>query len=194
MMVNNMKWAVPLLCCLNLAAAAELAPGRTVFLMPMGHGLDQFLANRLTRMHLLQVVTDPAKADVIITDQVGEGFEDRLSGLLPPPPPDAAAKEAASEKAKEKAEQAAKAAEKGDTPPSAGLASMLTDTANKALAQGSMGTHGRGHGTIFLVDIKSHQVLWSAFEPPDGSTPRELDRTADRIVKRLKDDITPKTK
>ena len=39
--------------------------------MPMGRGLDQFIANRLTRMHVLQVVTDPAKADTIITDQRG---------------------------------------------------------------------------------------------------------------------------
>jgi hypothetical protein len=192
MMVINMKWAVSLLCCLHLAAAAELAPGRTVFLMPMGHGLDQFVANRLTRMHVLQVVTDPAKADTIITDQVGRGFEDRLKDLIPPPPaPDAVEAKDAKDAPKEKA---ANATEKGDTPPKPGLASMLSDTVNKAQAQGSMGASGHGRGTIFLVDVKSHQVLWSAFEAPNGSTPHELDHTAERIVKRLKEDLTPKTK
>ena len=70
-----------------LAAAAELAVGRTVYLMPMGHGLDQFLANRLTRMHVLQVVTDPAKADTIITDQVGAPLGGQLNDLYPPPAP-----------------------------------------------------------------------------------------------------------
>ena len=86
MMGNNMKWVVATLCWVNLAAAAELSTGRTVFLMPMSHGLDQFVASRLTRMGVLRVVTDPAKADTIITDQVGSGFEARMSDLYPPPP------------------------------------------------------------------------------------------------------------
>ena len=85
-----MKWALSLLCCLsfcfNGAAAAELTGGRTVYLMPMGRGLDQFIANRLTRMHVLQVVTDPAKADIVFTDQVGASLEDKLKDLYPPPP------------------------------------------------------------------------------------------------------------
>ncbi|HTQ54681.1 MAG TPA: hypothetical protein VMI94_09495 [Bryobacteraceae bacterium] len=179
-----MKWAVPLFLCLNLAAA-ELAPGRTVFLMSMSHGLDQFVANRLTRMHVLQVVTDPAKADTIITDQVGKPFEDRLKALLPPPP------EPEQKKAEEKKPET-KPTEKGDTPPGAGLASMLSDAAHKSQGPGSMSTYGRGRGTIFLVDVKSHQVLWSVFEAPDGYSPHELDRRAERIVKRLKEDLTPK--
>ena len=66
--------------------------------MPMGRGLDQFIANRLTRLHVLQVVTDPAKADTIFTDQVGATLEDRLKDLYPPPP-DPEAKEATPEKA-----------------------------------------------------------------------------------------------
>jgi hypothetical protein len=186
-----MKWVSSVLCCLSLAGAAEIGAGRTVYLMPMGHGLDQFVANRLTRIHVLQVVTDPSKADVIITDQVGQGFEDRLRDLLPPPPAppsDDAAKQAA------KAKPEAEAKEKGDTPPGSGLMSMLGDTVNKAQAQGYMGVSGRGRGTIFLVDVKSHQVLWSAFEKPGGSSPRDLDHTAERIVKRLKEDLNPKTK
>lgn len=193
-MVNSMKWAVPLLYslafCLNGATAAELTAGRTVFLMPMSHGLDQFVANRLTRAHLLQVVTDPAKADTIITDQVGVGFEDRMNELYPPPPTPESP-----EAAKEKADKAAeKAKAKADAPSQHGLASMLGDTVNKADKPGNMGLAGRGRGTIFMVDVKSRQVLWSVFEKPTSYSPHQLDLTADRIVKRLKDDITPKTK
>jgi hypothetical protein len=189
-MVGEMKWLLSLLCCLHLAAAAELAPGQTVFLMPMSHGLDQFVANRLTRIHLLQVVTDPAKADAVITDQVGSDFESRMNDLYPPPP-----KPETEEAAKEKAEKAAeKAKAKADAPPQHGLSSMLGDTVNKAETPGTMGLGGRGRGTIFLVDVKSRHVLWSAFEKPKNSNPHELDHTAERIVKRLKEDITPKTK
>jgi len=194
-MANNMKWAVSLLCCLGCclsgAAAAELTGGRTVYLMPMGRGLDQFIANRLTRMHVLQVVTDPAKADIVLTDQVGATLEDKLKDLYPPPP-DPEAVEAA--KKKEAAKEAA-AKEKAEVPgalPS--RPSLMDETVNKADKAGSMGVSGRGRGTIFLVDVKSRQVLWSAFEKPKNSSPQELDRTAVRVVKLLKEDLSPKTK
>ena len=188
-MVSEMKLAVSLLCCLsfclNEAAAAELTAGRTVYLMPMGRGLDQFIANRLTRMHVLQVVTDPAKADTIFTDQVGASLEDRLKDLYPPPPAPEA-KEAA------KGKEAAK--EKPETSPAKARPSLLAETVNKADQAGGMGVSGRGRGTIFLVDVKSRQVLWSAFEKPRNSSPRELDHTAERVVKLLKEDLAAKSK
>jgi len=195
-MVNKMKWAVSLLGCLSFclsgAGAAELTGGRTVYLMPMGRGLDQFIANRLTRMHVLQVVTDPAKADTICTDQVGATLEDRLKDLYPPPP-DPEATQAAKEKAaaaKEKAEQP------GGSGAVAGSArpSLLADTVNKADKAGNMGVAGRGRGTIFLVDVKSRQVLWSAFEKPKNFSPQEMDHTAERVVKQLKADLSTKAK
>jgi hypothetical protein len=190
-----MKWAVTLLCCLNLASAAELAAGHTVYLMPMNRGLDQFVANRLTRMHVLQVVTDPAKADTIITDQVGKGFEDRLKDLYPPPPaPEAKPDPKDADKKEADKEKAERTNEKPDASQSLGLSSMLGDTVNKADKTGSMSVYGRARGTIFLVDVHSHQVLWSAFERPKSYSPQELDRTAERIVKLLKEDLTPKTK
>ena len=195
-MVGEMKWAVSLLYCLgfclNAAVAAELAGGRTVYLMPMGRGLDQFIANRLTRMHVLQVVTDPAKADIIFTDQVGATLEDLLRDLYPPPP-DPQAIAAAKEK-----EAAKEAAAKEKSPKQGvllqGPPSLLGDTVNKADKAGSMGVSGRGRGTLFLVDVKSRQVLWSAFEKPKNSSPRELDHTAERVVKLLKEDLSAKAK
>jgi hypothetical protein len=190
MMVSEMKWAVSLFWCLNLAAAAELTGAHAVYLMPMGHGFDQFIANRLTRMHVLQVVTDPAKADAILTDEVGMPLEERLKDLYPPPPDPQAAKER--DAAKEKA-----AKEKADKPGAAtpqGPPSLLGDTVNKAEKAGTMGVSGRGHGTIFLVDVKSRQVLWSFFDKPKNSNPHELDHTAERVVKQLKEDLAPKTK
>jgi len=205
MMVNNMKWAVGLLCCLNLASAAELAAGRTVYLMPMGRGLDQYIANRLTRTHLLQVVTDPVKADAIITDQVGTMFEDLMKDLIPPPPEakdsakdkdkdtkDKDTKDAKDKDAKDKEKE--KEREKPDVAQSRGLVSMLGDTANKPEKIGSMGLYGRSRGTVFLVDVQSRRVLWSSYEKPKNTSPHELDRAAERIVKLMKADFEGKTK
>jgi hypothetical protein len=184
MMGKIMKWAIVLIGCLNLAAAAELAGARTVYVLPMGHSLDQFIANRLTRMHLYQVVTDPAKADTVITDQVGEALENRLNDLYPPPE-NKEAKEAKEKKEKEGADQKSMVA---------GQLSILSDTVNRVDRQGSMSLGGRGRGTIFLVDVKTRGVLWSVFDKPKNTSPRELDHTAGRIVQRLKDDIKAQEK
>jgi len=192
MMVNKMKWAVSLLGCLSFClsgAAAELTGGRTVYLMPMGRGLDQFIANRLTRMHVLQVVTDPAKADTICTDQVGPTLEDKLKDLYPPPPDPEVI-----EAAKEKAAAAKDKAGPPGAPTSPARPSLLADTVNKADKAGNMGVSSRGRGTIFLVDVKSRQVLWSAFEKPKNFSPHELDHTAERVVKQLKADLSTKAK
>lgn len=184
MMVKSMKWAIALLACLHLAAAAELTGGRTVYVLPMSHSLDQFIANRLTRMHVYQVVIDPAKADAVITDQVGEALENRLNDLYPPPE-DKQASEAKEKKEKEEASQKSAVA---------GRLSILGETMNRADRPGSMSLAGRGRGTIFLVDVKTRGVLWSVFDKPKNSSPRELDHTAGRIVHRLKDDIKAQEK
>lgn len=47
-------------------------------------------------------------------------------------------------------------------------------------------TFSRNKGTMFLVDAATRAVLWSAYEPPKNTSPRELDRTARRIVGALK--------
>src|SRR2546422_549495 len=47
-------------------------------------------------------------------------------------------------------------------------------------------TFGRGRGTIFLVDMKSRAVIWSAYEKPGKATSDVLDRTAAHIVQQIK--------
>jgi hypothetical protein len=51
---------------------------------------------------------------------------------------------------------------------------------------GPTSSFSRGRGTIFLVDIETREVLWSAYETPKNTTPDELDRIARRIVDELK--------
>lgn len=50
-------------------------------------------------------------------------------------------------------------------------------------------SHSRG--TLFLVD-RSKNVLWSVFAPAKGSSPKDLEKTAERAVKRLANDLNPK--
>jgi uncharacterized low-complexity protein len=80
-----------------LAAAATAAPPRTngkplaqvksVYLFPMSRGMDQYLASRLTRDGVVQVVADPLKADAILTDHLGASFEEKIKELYPEPKP-----------------------------------------------------------------------------------------------------------
>ncbi|MCC7173779.1 MAG: hypothetical protein IT159_01170 [Bryobacterales bacterium] len=66
-----------------LFGAAGLGSAHTVYLLPMANGLDQYLAHRITESGLLQVVVDPKKADLILTDRLGEALEERLKALSP---------------------------------------------------------------------------------------------------------------
>ena len=75
----SLSWA-------SCAIGADFHGVKTVYLLPMSGGLDQYLAVRLTNGEILQVVTDPQKADAIFTDHVGETFEkslDDLYGVVP---------------------------------------------------------------------------------------------------------------
>src|SRR5947209_7579518 len=87
-----MRFRSLLLACASIgglhAAGPALTQIRHVYVLPMTGGLDQYLANRLTRNGRYAVVTDPAQADAIFTDQIGSVFEERLRDLYPPPEPE----------------------------------------------------------------------------------------------------------
>ena len=64
---------------------SQSAAGRVVYVYPMSGGLDQHLANWLTREHAMQVTTDPKLADFVLTDKLGETLNTKLVGLHPTP-------------------------------------------------------------------------------------------------------------
>ena len=173
-----MKRFFLLLSCSGMVLySAELGSVHSVYLLPMSRGLDQYLANRLTNEHLFQVVTDPKRADAIFTDRIGESFEEKLGEILPSPEPVA------------KPAPTRPADETDDQPP---VRSLPTDTVNRLANPASTATFGRAKGTVFLVDPKSHEVLWSSYQPPKNSSNTEMDRTASDIVSRLKHALKPK--
>ena len=138
--------------------AASLSDIKTVYLLPMSGGLDQYLAVQLTTGVVLQVVTDPQKADAVFTDHLGESFEQTLADLY----------------------TASTAAKGDDKTKSEGN----PDNAPRSFARSGMQGQ-RGRGTAFLVDRKSHDVVWSVYERPKDKTPEGLKRMAGKIASKL---------
>ena len=150
-------------CALGLAFAAknpQLEAIHTVYLLPMGNGLDQYLATRLTSTGMFQVVTDPQKADAVFTDKIGQVLEAKLNELYPP----------------EVQKQATEEEEEKD---------MF------APAQ-RVGAFSRGRGTVFLVDRRTRNVVWSIYWPIRGSRPDDVNRRAEQIADRLRKDLKAK--
>ena len=165
----------------------QLHQVKRVYILAMSAGMDQFLANQLAKSGVFEVVTDPKRADAIITDRVDESFEDKLDQLYPPPKP----------KKEEKAAETkpAETDDSGQDKPQ----NLRDATADKLAGLDLSGgyrpsTLGRGKGNIFIVSRTDRDVLWSIFQPPKDHSPRELTKTAARVVKRLEQDLAPPKK
>ena len=78
-----------LLVCASAITAENVAlkQVQSVYILPMRSGMDQYLANKIVRHGTLLVVTDPQRADAILTDHIGASFERKLDELYPPPKP-----------------------------------------------------------------------------------------------------------
>ncbi len=198
-MMKTMKRCLCLLPLVGaLACAADLAGVHSVYLLPMARGMDQYLANQLTNEHIFQVVTDPKLADAILTDHISEGFQAQLEEFSPAPKPPEPQKPVAAESAAKAADEPAapekpaspkKTAKPEEEPPAPALLRKTENTlSNPATSSG----FSRAHGTLFLVDAKSRQVIWSIYAPPKDFAGKEMKRTASDIVSRLKRDLKPK--
>jgi hypothetical protein len=134
--------------------AAGLGDIKAVYLLPMSSGLDQYLAQQLTSEGVLQVVTDPQKADAVFTDHLGETFEQSLADLY------------------------------GNKPKADDKSADADEDKGAPFARSGM-QGKRGRGTIFLVNRRTHEVLWSVYELPKDNRPDGLRRSAGRISDRL---------
>ncbi len=185
-----------LFCAFTVLAAAafasvnpQLHEVKRVYVLAMGSGMDQYLANQLAQAGIFEVVTDPNKADAIITDHVGEAFQKKLDDLYPPPP---APKKKETEATKPAADSG-NALDVGDSnAPDAKTAKNGLDDFDFGGANTRVSTLSRGKGNFFVVDRNSRAVLWSVYERPKNSSPGELTKTAGRVVRHLKDDLTGK--
>jgi hypothetical protein len=177
-----MKQLLLLLASSGVLMCADLASVQRVYVLPMSHSLDQYIANRLTNGHVFTIVTDPKLADAVLTDHVGSSLQATLEDLLQP---------AEAEKPEPKTDDKDKDKDKdkaGPPPGPVSLAESISKTSNPAASS----SIGRSRGTIFLVDTQSRQVVWSAYDLPKNFSSKELDRTASDIVSRIKKDLKPK--
>ena len=170
---EGMKFLLALFCVTSLwAADPAVREVKAVYLLPMSNGLDQFLASRLTSEGVVQVVTDPLKADAVLTDKVGEALERKMHELYDPKPeppkPDPAKDEKKDEKTKES------------------KAAKVTESAQMARAGNS--SWGRGRGSIFLVQRSTGNVIWSTVGQPKDSSAPQVRKTAAKITAQLKKD------
>lgn len=177
-----------------LAAAAfasvnpQLHQVKRVYILAMGSAMDQYLANQLTKAGIFEVVTDPMRADAVISDNVGESFQKKLDDLYPPPKPAAPAK---APEATKPAGDSANAADSAKSDSNAAAKNPFGDIDFSGGANRS-GSVSRGKGNYFVVDRNSRIVLWSIYERPRNSSPSELTKTAERVVKHLREDLTDK--
>ena len=173
-------------------ASRKLSEVQTIYVLPMSSGMDQYLASRLTRGHILQVVTDPAKADAILTDHLGAAFEDSLKELYPeltpaPEKPDTKAEKAADQAAgKSEIKPAEKAAGKEADKAATGDSRRSGSFDLKPVGAERTRPSTRARGTIFLVKRGSWEVVWSAYREPRARQGKDLDRTAGELVNQLK--------
>jgi hypothetical protein len=137
---------------------ADLAEIKSVYLLPMTYALDQFIAIRLTRGGVVQVVTDPSKADAILSDHIGTSLEEKLNSLY------------------------------GERKKSAEEAEDKDKDKNKSSYGAPMAGGTRSRGAVFLVDRKTRNVVWSDYVRPKTSQPDELSHVADKIAGQLEKD------
>jgi len=149
-----------------IAASAFAQDGQSVYIMKMGSGFDQYLANHLTNQKLMRVVTDPQRADFVLTDKLGESFQAKFDEMYPPEKPPVPEKKDGDKKDGDKKD---------------------ADRDRPMQTQPKMITNmGGGKGTIFLVDRKSKTVTWSTFLQPKNISPAEMNRTAKKVVDQMK--------
>lgn len=178
--MNEMKLLLLLLAGMA-ALAGDLSQVHTVYILSMSGGLDLHIANRLTEGHVLQVVTDPKNADAILTDKLGPGFEDRMADLYPPPePPKPEPKAADKDKNKDKDKDKDK---DKNASTEFGLPG-LGEASNKIPKL--ISNFGGGKGTVFLVGVKSRDVLWSTYAKPKDARGEQMEKTAGKICADLK--------
>jgi hypothetical protein len=162
------------------AVSPQLHAVKRVYILAMSASMDQFLADQITEAGVFEVVTDPKKADAIITDNVGESFERKLDDLYPPP---ATAKSV--EETKDTGDRGHDSKNwrdlNSDRPGGLGVTSSARPS-----------TLGSGRGPIFIVSVGGRVVLWSIYETPKNNSSSELTKTAERVVKHLLDDLIGK--
>jgi hypothetical protein len=161
--------AALLVCGPAIAVDGKLSPRfRTVYVLEMTNGLDQYLSNRLTSARVMWVVLEPTSADAVLTESLDEPFWSWLARTYPRP---ASATPAA---------PATSAASGTESAPQGSPEGRGPVSAKQPMAS------SKRPGMVFLVDPRRRVVLWAAWENPKNPSAIELGHSAERIANQLK--------
>ena len=136
-----------------------------VYLWPMSDSLDQFLAEQVATEGVFDVVVDPKRAQAILTDRISSEFLEGMEELFPTP-------EEIAEAEKEEEEEA-------DDPAAVPAGAYRPE-------RSPIYSASRAEGAVFLVDVRTREVLWSTFLKGYDTTPKAMHRQARMVVMRLK--------
>lgn len=151
-----------LLACAS-AFAADLGSAQPIYFWPMQSALDQYLAEQATTVSALGVTVDPKMAKAIMTDRIDASFLEAMDELFPV--------EGREEKTTEEKTEAA--------------------DIDFQMARPKNRPKGSPKGTVFLVDVKTRQVLWSTFLGDFYPNPKNLHREASKVIERLERELAP---
>ena len=116
-----------------------------VYLWPMSDSLDQFLAEQVATEGVFDVVVDPKRAQAILTDRISSKFLEGMEELFPTP--------------EEIAEADKGRGRRGRSGRSRGRLSRGPIASNGLRSNSA----SRAEGAVFLVDVRTREVLWSTF-------------------------------
>lgn len=175
MVLRSVLLGVVSICAFG-AANPELPNVKTVYMMQMTNGLDQYLANQLTKRGVFEVVTDPNIADAVFTDRIGTAFEQKWEELYPPPPPPKEVEEENDTK------DGKESVQKGKTP------ETIENSVAPAVHTNSF---GKGRGNVFLVSRKTRAIIWSHYAIPKDGRSTSMNSLADKVINQLTEDLKP---
>ena len=154
-----MRWLIALAAIAAPLAAADLDSVGPVYFWPMSNALDQYVAQRATSEGVFPVTVDPKQAKTVMTDHIDAKFFDGMNEIFAPETP---------------------AAEEESDAPDGSIESGL------APRRAANRPRGNPHGTVFLVDVQTREVVWSAFIGEYDRSPKSLHREAKEVVSALR--------
>jgi hypothetical protein len=159
-----MRWLFALAAIAAPLAAADLSSVGPVYFWPMNGALDQYVAERVTSEALFPVTVDPTRAKTVMTDHIDAKFFEGMNEIFAPP----------------------------KTPPAEGDAVAGSGSIEDGLAARRPPNRPRGapEGTVFLVDVQTRQVVWSAYIGEFDRRPKHLHREAKQVLSELRKGLT----
>ncbi len=159
-----MRWLLILAALAAPLMAADLSSLGPVYFWPMNGALDQYVAEQATSSGVFAVTVDPARAKTVMTDHIDAKFFEGMNEIFV-----------------DEAETAAAAAANEDDEEEA------SGSIESGLAANRPANRPRSSpkGTVFLVDIQSHQVVWSTFLGEFDRSPKKLHKKAQQVISDL---------